>query len=263
MRNYLLQFICQGMMIYLSNSQTIDYQRIGNQIMPLLGKNYAIPTKQISPFKQSSFGILLQEAQWLDVKTRQTADILIYFKDKNQYFSILYANPYLKNQEIEIAYFKHLSSFFITGIEMGNKRQTFINDIPINTIVLALNGLVTINSTHQIFVKFEKEVFPGTLKDKNGLIIGIDNKINESLHLNLCYTYNIERINRGLRGNIKGNFKLFEGEIGWEPLPYSISGGIAFNLPKSCKFGLTLRNHQWLGILTSVYVQKQWNLKTK
>lgn len=263
MRNLFLHFIIQGMIISLSTSQTIDYQRIGNKIMPLLGNIYSNPNKQNGLFAQNAIGILLQEAHWLDVKTRQAADLLIYFKDKNQYFSILYASPYLKNQEIEIAYFKKLSSFLILGIEIGNKKQTYINNIFEHTLILAINGLVNINSNHQIFIKYKKEDITNNFKGSNGIIFGLDNKINEFLHFKLYYTYNIEHISRGLRGNIKGDYKLFECEIGWEPLPYSISGGIAFNLPKSCKFGLTMRNHQWLGMLTSVYVQKQWNLKAK
>jgi hypothetical protein len=82
-------------------------------------------------------------------------------------------------------------------------------------------------------------------------------------HLNIFYTYQGHQLFNGIRGNISSSFKLFEGDIGWEPLPYSFTFGLAYNLPKSIKFGLRVRQHQWLGILTTVFFQKHWNYKEK
>lgn len=238
------------------NSQTTDFQLIGGQIIPILGKDYA----QYKGFKYS--GILLRESQWIEVKSRQSLDLLVFFRDKNQYFFVKYTSPYLKNQSFEIGYNKNLNSILMLGIELGNRRQMFIDDIPVNSLKLAINTFVNVNPNHQLFIKAEKEIAFKNGIVNNGFIVGIDNKINSSLQLKLYFAYNMEFITRGLRGNIKGNFKLFEGELGWEPLPYSLSFGMAYKLPKNCKFGINLRNHQWLGLLTSVFFQKQWIFKT-
>lgn len=257
MKKFFLYVLFFGFTLIQLKSQTVDFYRIGNQIIPILGESY------LQSSNHTTLGILIQESQWLDVKSRQTLDLLVFFKDKEQYLSFLYASPYWKNQEFEFAYFKKLNSFFMLGIEIGNRRQIFTEDLPLNTLLIGINAIINLKTNHQLIIKVEKGITYRKNKINNGFIIGINHKINESLALKIYYAYNMDPMVRGLRGTINGGFQQFEGEIGWEPLPYSLSGGLAYNLPKSCKFGLSLRNHQWLGLLTSVYFQKQLNQKSK
>jgi hypothetical protein len=208
-------------------------------------------------------GILGQESEWLGLKSRQSLDLVVFFMDKNQYTSFLYSSPYSKNKELVYNYQRLLHQNFMLGMEIKFKIQSFPEDKRGYVLTLGLQGLAKLNESHHLFVKYARDLYSTPLDKMDFVLIGIDNKIGKFNHINIFYTYQGHLMFNGIRGNISSSFKLFEGDIGWEPLPYSFTFGLAYNLPKSIKFGLKIRQHQWLGILATVFFQKHWNYKIK
>jgi len=263
MNKLVLMLLLFGFNISSIYGQVIDFNRIGNQMIPVFRKEMLPFGTTRLPGRPTNAGILIQEAQWLDVKTKYSSDLLIYFTDKNQYFSLLYSSPSFRQTEIKLEYFKKISPAIMIGAQLGNIQVDFRENQNQNIIMTGINGVFKPHINHQIYGKYEKKFNSGDLLTKNAYLIGAESIINPFLTLNLFFIHNIGNRSNGFSANIKGNYLLFVGEIGWEPLPYSITGGLAYNLPKNCKFGLSIRHHQWLGLLSAIYFQKQWNFNKK
>jgi hypothetical protein len=253
MRKLFLAILVFGGTGPLSNGQYIDFHRIHNLMIP-----------QIAPqVGRNTLGILFQDSRWSEVAARQSSDIILYFKDKKQFLSVVYGMAYSKNQNLKFTYSKNLGTIGIWGLEIGHQRQTFQNDLPIKYLKASIHGWVRWTPNNQIFIKYERIENAPFHKWKNGFMFGSVNQLNKYLSLEFFYLSQIEGSPKGLRGNIKGTYHLFSGEIGWEPIPFSLFGSMTYNLPKCCNFGITLRNHQYLGLLTTVFLQKQWDFKSK
>ena len=263
MKNKLMLIIIMVLKYTLVFSQNIDFARLGNEIRPLLGRNFFEKNKSSIIRQNKLLGILGQESQWLGLKSRQSLDLVVFFVDKNQYSSFLYSSPYGKNKELEFNYHRLLHQNFILGTEIKYKIQSFPEDKRSSVLTLGIQGLFKIHESHHLYVKYARNLYSTPFDKMNYILLGIDNKIGKYNHLNIFYTFQGNQQFNGIRGNISSSFKLFEGDIGWEPLPYSFTFGLAYNLPKSIKFGLKVRQHQWLGILTTVFFQKHWNYKIK
>lgn len=244
-------------------SQNIDFVRLGNEIQPLLGRNLFEKNQNSINRQNKLLGILAQESEWLGLKSRQSLDLVVFFMDKNQYSSFLYSSPYSKHKELVFNYHRLLHPNFMLGMEIKYKIQSFPEDKRSYVLTLGLQGLAKIHENHHLYVKYDRDLYSTPFDKMDYILLGIDNKIGKYNHLNIFYTYQGHQLFNGIRGNISSSFKLFEGDIGWEPLPYSFTFGLAYNLPKSIKFGLRVRQHQWLGILTTVFFQKHWNYKEK
>jgi hypothetical protein len=263
MKNKLMLLIIMVLKYTLVFSQNIDFVRLGNEIQPLLGRNL-FEKKPLGLIKHNKLlGILGQESEWLGLKSRQSLDLVVFFMDKNQYSSFLYSSPYSKHKELVFNYHRLLHPNFMLGMEIKYKIQSFPEDKRSYVLTLGLQGLAKIHENHHFYVKYARDLYSTPFEKMDHILIGIDNKIGKFNHLNIFYTYQGHQLFNGIRGNISSSFKLFEGDIGWEPLPYSFTFGLAYNLPKSIKFGLRVRQHQWLGILTTVFFQKHWNYKEK
>jgi len=263
MKNGILILFILVIKLNIVYSQNIDFARLGNEIQPLLGRNF-FEKNQSSIIRQNKLlGILGQDSKWLGLKSRQSLDLVMFFMDKNHYTSFLYSSPYSKNKELVFNYQRLLHQNFMLGTEIKYKIQSFPEDKRGYVLTLGLQGLAKINESHHLYVKYARDLYSTPLDKMEFILIGIDNKIGKFNHLHIFYTYQGHLMFNGIRGNISSSFKLFEGDIGWEPLPYSFTFGLAYKLPKSIKFGLRVRQHQWLGILTTVFFQKQWNYKEK
>lgn len=244
-------------------SQNIDFAWLGNEIQPLLGRNF-FENAQTSVIKKDKLlGILGQESQWLGVKSRQSLDLIVFFKDKKQYISLSYSSPYSKHKKIIINYHKLLHQNFMLGTEIEYQIQSFPEDKMSRVLTAGIHGVARIHENHHLYVKYARDLYASPFVKMNFILLGVDNKIGKYNHIHIFYTYQGRQLFNGIRGNISSSFKLFEGDIGWEPLPYSFTFGLGYNLPKSIKFGLRVRQHQWLGILTTVFFQKYWNYNAK
>ena len=263
MKNKLILLITMVLKYTIVYGQTIDFARLGNEIQPLLGRNFFEKSQTSLINKDKLFGILCQESQWLGVKSRQSLDLILFFKDKKQYSSFSYSSPYSKHRGITFNYHKLLHDNFILGSVMEYKTQSFPEDKMSRKLTIGVHAMARMHENHHLYFKYSKDLYSSPLNKIDFFLIGIDNKIGNYNHINFFYTYQGHQIFNGIRGNITSQFKFFEGEIGWEPLPYSFTFGLAYNLPKSIRFGLKVRQHQWLGILTSVFFQKHWNYKVK
>jgi hypothetical protein len=263
MKNKLILLITMVLHYTIIYGQTIDFARLGNEIQPLLGRNFFEKSQTNIINQDKVWGILGQESQWLGVKSRQSLDLILFFKDKNQYTSFSYSSPYSKHREIVFNYHKLLHHNFILGTEIEYKTQSFPEDKMSHILSIGVHAMARMHENHHLYFKYARDIYSAPLDKIDFILLGIDNKIGKYNHINIFYTYQGYQIFNGIRGNITSQFKLFEGEIGWEPLPYSFTFGLAYNLPKSIRFGLKVRQHQWLGILTSVFFQKHWNYKTK
>lgn len=237
--------------------QNIDFALLGNEIQPLLGRSF------FEKGQDKFVGILGQESQWLGVKSRQSLDLIVFFKDKNQYTSLTYSSPYSKHKKIIFTYHKLLYQNFVLGTQIEYKSQLFPEDKMSRILTVGIHGLAKVHENHHLYFKYASNLFSNPFTKMDFVLLGIDNKIGKYNHIHIFYTYQGRQLFNGIRGNISSSFKLFEGDVGWEPLPYSFTFGLAYNLPKSIKFGLRVRQHQWLGILTTVFFQKQWNYKAK
>ena len=60
MKKFFLYVLFFGFTLIQLKSQTVDFYRIGNQIMPILGESY------LQSSNHTTLGILIQESQWLD-----------------------------------------------------------------------------------------------------------------------------------------------------------------------------------------------------
>ena len=74
--------------------QNIDFASLGNEIQPLLGRNFFEKNLTNVINQDKGWGILGQESQWPGVKSRQSLDLILFFKDKHQYTSFSYSSPY-------------------------------------------------------------------------------------------------------------------------------------------------------------------------
>jgi CO dehydrogenase/acetyl-CoA synthase epsilon subunit len=250
-------------MLNIVYSQNIDFVRLGNEIQPLLGRNF-FEKSQSSMIRQNKLlGILGQDSKWLGLNSRQSLDLVMFFMDKKQYTSFLYSSPYSKNKELVFNYQRLLNKNFMLGTEIKYKIQSFPEDKVSRILTIGVNAMARMHENHHLYVKYARNIYSTPFDKMAFILFGIDNKIGKYNHLNIFYTYLGHQMFNGIRGNISSSFKLFEGDIGWEPLPYSFTFGLAYNLPKSIKFGLKVRQHQWLGNLTTVFFQKQWNYKVK
>jgi hypothetical protein len=263
MKNQLIILMAVILNYTIIYSQNIDFARLGNEIQPLLGRNFFEKSQTNIINQDKVWGILGQESQWLGVKSRQSLDLILFFKDKNQYTSFSYSSPYSKHREIVFNYHKLLHHNFILGTEIEYKTQSFPEDKMSHILSIGVHAMARMHENHHLYIKYARDIYSAPLDKIDFILLGIDNKIGKYNHIKIFYTYQGHQIFNGIRGNITSQFKLFEGEIGWEPLPYSFTFGLAYNLPKSIRFGLKVRQHQWLGILTSVFFQKHWNYKTK
>ena len=263
MKNQLILLITMVLKYTIVYGQNIDFARLGNEIQPLLGRNF-FEKNQTGITKQNKIlGVLGQESQWLGVKSRQSLDLILFFKDKNQYTSFSYSSPYSKHRELVFNYQKLLHHNFILGTEIEYKTQSFPEDKMNRKLTIGVHAIARMHENHHFYIKYDRDLYSTPMDKIDFLLLGIDNKIGKYNHINIFYTYQGHQIFNGIRGNISSQFKVFEGEIGWEPLPYSFTFGLAYNLPKSIRFGLRVRQHQWLGLLTSVFFQKHWNYKVK
>lgn len=239
------------------NGQNIDFALLENKIQPLLGRSF------FEKSQDKFVGILGQESQWLGVKTRQSLDLIVFFKDKNQYTSLTYSSPYSKHKKLIFTYHKLLYQNFVLGTQIEYISQLFPEDKMSRVLTVGIHGLAKVHENHHLYIKYARNLFSNPFTKMDFVLLGIDNKIGKYNHIHIFYTYQGRQLFNGIRGNISSSFKLFEGDFGWEPLPYSFTFGLAYKLPKSIKFGLRVRQHQWLGILTTVFFQKQWNYKAK
>jgi hypothetical protein len=260
----LLILICLHGFIFSSiNGQVIDFNRIANQVIPILNNRIQDKGLLSNPKTQINAGILLQQSQWMEVKTKYSSDLLIYIKDKNQYFSIWYSSPSYRNTEIKFEYFKKISPLIILGTQLGNIKVNFNENQRQNIISIGMNGIFIPHVNHQVMVKYEKKIGFIDSSTNHAFLIGAESRVNQFISLNFFYIHPIGNRSKGLCANIKGTYNFFVGEIGWEPLPYSLTGGLAYILPKNNKFGISFRHHQWLGMLNVIYFQKQWNMNSK
>lgn len=149
------------------------------------------------------------------------------------------------------------------GTEIKFKIQSFPEDKMSRVLTLGIHGLANLHENHHLYFKYARDLLSSPLDKMDFILLGIDNQIGKYNHINIFYTYQGHQLFNGIRGNISSSFKLFEGDIGLEPLPYSYTFGLAYKLPKSIKFGFKVRQHQWLGILTTVFFQKHWNYQVK
>lgn len=263
MKNRLILIITLAINYTVIYSQNIDFILLGNEIKPLLGR-FFFEKSQSSIIKQNNLlGILGQESQWLGVKSRQSLDLSVFFKDKNQYTSLSYSSPYSKHKKIFFNYHRLLHQNFMLGTEIKFKIQSFPEDKMSRVLTLGIHGLANLHENHHLYFKYARDLLSSPLDKMDFILLGIDNQIGKYNHINIFYTYQGHQLFNGIRGNISSSFKLFEGDIGWEPLPYSYTFGLAYKLPKSIKFGFKVRQHQWLGILTTVFFQKHWNYQVK
>lgn len=263
MKHKLMLLIIMLLKYAMVFSQNVDFTRLGNEIHPLLGRNYLVQSNYEILKNNSILGVFGQESQWLGLKSRQSLDLVLFFTDKKQYTSILYSSPSLKQKEIALNYQRLLHQNLIVGSEIKYKIQSFPEYKKSYILTVGFQGIAKIHESHHLYIKFARDIYSTPLDKMEYILIGIDNKIGKFNHINIFYTYQGHQLFNGIRGNICSSFKLFEGDIGWEPLPYSFTIGLAYNLPKSIKFGLRVRQHQWLGILTTVFFQKHWNYKEK
>ena len=263
MKNQLIILIAVILNYTIIYGQNIDFIRLGNEIQPLLGRNFFEKSQTGITNQNKILGILGQESQWLGVKSRQSLDLILFFKDKNQYTSFSYSSPYSKHRELVFNYHKLLHHNFLLGTEIEYKTQSFPEDKMSLKLTIGVHAMARIHENHHLYIKYARNLYSSPMDKMDFLLLGIDNKIGKYNQINIFYTYQGHQIFNGIRGNITSQFKLFEGEIGWEPLPYSFTFGLAYNLPKSIRFGLKVRQHQWLGLLTSVFFQKHWNYKVK
>jgi len=263
MKNKLMLLITMLLKYAIVYSQNIDFARLGNHIHPLLGRNFFELNKTNIINQNKIVGIFGQESQWLGLKSRHSLDLVMFFLDKNQYTSFLYSSPYSKHRELVFNYHRLLHLNFVLGSVIKYKIQSFLEDKRSYVLTVGFQGIAIINESHHLYVKYERDLYSSPFEKKDFILLGIDNKIGKYNHINIFYTYQGHQIFNGIRGNITSKYKLFEGDIGWEPLPYSFTFGLAYNLPKSIKFGFNVRQHQWLGILPTVFFQKHWNYKIK
>ena len=263
MKNKIILLFIFFIKLSIVYSQNIDFARLGNDIQPLLGRNLFEKSQSTKIRQNKLLGILGQDSQWLGLKSRQALDLVVYFMDKNQYSSFLYSSPYSNHKELLFHYHRLLHQNFMLGMEIKYKIQSFPEDKRSYVLTLGLQGLAKIHENHHLYVKYARDLYSTQFHKMDHILLGIDNKIGRFNHLNIFYTYKGHQMFNGIRGNISSSFKLFEGDIGWEPLPYSFTFALGYNLPKSIKFGLKVRQHQWLGNLTTVFFQKQWNYKVK
>lgn len=263
MKNKLILLITMLLKYTIVYGQNINFARLGNEIQPLLGRNFFEKSQTNIINQDKLWGILGQESQWLGVKSRQSLDLILFFKDKNQYTSFSYSSPYSKNRELLFNYYKLIHHNFIMGTEIEYKTQSFSENKMSHILSIGVHAMASVHENHHLYIKYTRDIYSAPLDKIDFILLGIDNKIGKYNYINIFYTYQGHQIFNGIRGNITSQFKLFEGEIGWEPLPYSFTFGLAYNLPKSIRFGLKVRQHQWLGLLTSVFFQKQWNYKVK
>ena len=93
MKNQLIILIAVILNYTIIYGQNIDFIRLGNKIQPLLGRNFFEKSQTGITNQNKILGILGQESQWLGVKSRQSLDLILFFKDKNQYTSFSYSSP--------------------------------------------------------------------------------------------------------------------------------------------------------------------------
>lgn len=72
MKNQLILFITMVLKYTIVFGQNIDFARLGNEIQPLLGRNFFEKNQTNIINQDKGWGILAQESQWLGVKSRQS-----------------------------------------------------------------------------------------------------------------------------------------------------------------------------------------------
>ena len=79
MKNKLMLLITMLLKYAIVYSQNIDFARLGNDIHPLLGRNFFELSKTNIINQNKIVGILGQESQWLGLKSRHSLDLVMFF----------------------------------------------------------------------------------------------------------------------------------------------------------------------------------------
>jgi len=160
-------------------AQNIDFARLGNEIQPLLGRNFFEKSQTNIINQDKVWGILGQESQWAGVKSRQLLDLILFFKDKNQYTSISYSSPYSKHRELVFNYHKLLHHNFMLGSEIEYKTQSFPEDKMSRKLIIGVHALARMHENHHLYIKYARDLYSSPIEKMNFLLLGIDNKIGK------------------------------------------------------------------------------------
>ena len=188
MKNQLIILMAMILNYTIIYGQNIDFARLSNKIQPLLGRNFFEKNQSKLINLDNGWGVLGQESQWLGVKSRQSLDFILFFKDKNQYTSFLYSSPFSKHRELVFNYHKLLHHNFILGTEIEYKTQSFPEDKMSRILTIGVHAIGRMHENHHLYIKYARNLYSSSLEKMDFLLLGIDNKIGKYNHINIFYT---------------------------------------------------------------------------